>query len=45
MKVDLPEPLGPSTPKISPRLTCTETSLTAVTGLLTPFRFSQGQVA
>src|SRR5438094_533857 len=30
MVVDLPAPLGPSTPKISPRLTCRDTSFTAV---------------
>src|SRR6185369_16431292 len=29
MVVDLPAPLGPSTPKISPRRTCSETSRTA----------------
>src|SRR5438552_18749312 len=29
MVVDLPAPLGPSTPKISPRFTCSETSRTA----------------
>src|SRR6185369_10500866 len=29
MVVDLPAPFGPSTPKISPRLTCSDTSFTA----------------
>src|SRR4249920_2522521 len=29
MVVDLPAPFGPSTPKISPRLTCSDTSRTA----------------